>query len=308
MHERALRLIDLIINGALDEIRPSLDPLKGYNYSLMEGLEEALEDLHERGYLKKELHDVVASCPNCGSEIFLLRAKCPYCGSIKFSRGIVVEHLSCGYSGLAEEFMGPGGRQVCPKCGKELKALGVDHIRVADIYSCASCKGVFSVPLYSYKCLKCGHESSTIELIPREIHRYLVVREALDRDPMSGKIFEVIRRVADIGYRVEGPRVKVKGRSGAEYDFTIAVWEGPDELIAVLDFVRGPVDDEKLLSFFAKSLDVGAREKILVTQVKDSLVEAKASRLGVRVLELEDEGLIGRIGEVLLSSRKGGES
>jgi len=30
--------------------------------------------------------------------------------------------------------------------------------------------------------------------------------------------------------------------------------------------------------------------------------------LGVRVLELEDEGLIGRIGEVLLSSRRGGES
>ena len=307
MHERAFRIIDLIISGALDEIRPIFDPLRGYNYCLMgecEGVEEALEYSHEIGYLKKELHDRVASCPNCGSEVFLLRAKCPYCNSINFSKGIVIEHLSCGYSGPEEEFLSPDGKRICPKCGRELRALGVDYIRVADIYICASCKEVFSVPLYSYKCLKCGYEGSAMELIPKEIYRYLVVKEALDKDPMSRKIFEVIGKLSDIGYRVEGPRAKVKGKSGAEYYFTIAVWGGSDELIAVFDFVRD-IDDEKLLSFFAKSLDVMAREKILVTQVRDSLLEAKASRLGIRVLELGEEDLIGRIGELLLSSKRG---
>jgi DNA-directed RNA polymerase subunit RPC12/RpoP len=313
MHERALRLIDLIISEALDEIRPSFDPLRGYEYCLRgecEGVGEALEYLYERGYLRKELHDRVASCPNCGSEVFLLRAKCPYCGSLNFSKGIVIEHLSCGYSGLEEEFMSPDGRRICPKCGKELKAPGVDYIRVADIYRCASCKEAFSVPLYSYRCLNCGHEGSTIELVPKEVYKYLVVREAFERDPISRKILDIVRKLADIGYRVEGPRAKVKGRSGAEYDFTIAVWlEGSDEPIAVLDFVRGPIDDERLLSFFAKSLDVMAKERILVTQEKDSLMEAKASRLGIRVFELEDEDLVGKIGEVLLSLHvKGSET
>ncbi len=159
----ALRLLNLMLTGTLSEIKPKYNPVTGYEYCSelsREGIlscREALaliEKLVEMGVLRKELHDTVASCRNCGSEVFIVRATCPYCGSLNFSKGVVIEHLVCGYIGLEEDFHREGsGKKICPKCRKELKQQGIDFLKAAKIYKCNSCGDFFSAPSLIYRCL-----------------------------------------------------------------------------------------------------------------------------------------------------------
>lgn len=307
--EKALiKLIELILNGSLVEIKPEFDQCKGsYSYchgplaDVCEGLDDALAELHENGYIQREVYDNIASCPSCGSGMFLLKAKCPYCGSVKFSKEVVVEHLSCGYSGLAEEFIGQGGTLVCPKCRRELKDLGVDYVRVAEVYRCNVCKDVFSAPSFSYKCLMCGYEASIQELKPKEVYRYTVVRESLEKDPMVKSILGLISTLTALEYKVKAP-ARVKGRSGIEYDFAMAVWKKDESApIAVVDLVKDPMSDEKLLSFFAKSIDINAKAKILITYQRDPNLEEKGRKLGINVIDLGNENLVKKIAEIVLS-------
>ncbi|MEM2290784.1 MAG: hypothetical protein QW711_04030 [Candidatus Korarchaeum sp.] len=308
---KALRLVDLVIKGEVDRIAPRYDPALGYEYcSALEELgikcDDAMElirELVEIGVLRKEVHDRVASCSKCGSEVFLVRAKCPYCGSIDFHRSVAIEHLTCSYVGLESEFLDQRGRLSCPKCRRELKGLGIDSLRVADVYRCGECGEVFSVPSLTHECLKCGYENREVELRPKEVYRYVVVPEGIRREDPVLKLHDAIRSKAH-GYEVEGPYAKVRGSSEVELEFSIVIRK-PGSEFTVIEVVED-LDRERLLAVFAKAYGVSARDVIVIHRGEvEEAVRSLASRLGVRLLKLGD---FDEVAEEVLKSLGGGES
>lgn len=292
---RASLIIELILRGTIREIIPNFDPRIGYEYcgQLRKfGIEECDEvmqmimELFEIGVLKREIHDRVASCSKCGSEVFIVRARCPYCGSLDFRRGEVIEHIPCGFVGFESEFIASGGRLLCPKCRKELRPG--DSLRVADLYKCGNCGEVFSIPSYSHQCLNCGYENKEIELKSKEIYRYVVVQECLRGDPLITLRDLIREEVADTGCRVLGPIAKLKGASGAEFEFDLVI-DGPDgsHLIA-LDLLSSP-NSEKLMATFAKAHGTGVRRMVILHEGEvDDLTRDLARKLNLELLKLDD--------------------
>lgn len=294
---KALTIIDLILKGQVDQIIPRYDSRIGYEYcSGLEELgaipcDEAMElirELAEMGVLRKEIHDRVASCSKCGSEVFIVRAKCPYCGSLKFHRSVVIEHLTCSYVGLELEFLDQRGRLICPKCRRELRGLGIDSVRVADVYKCEECGEVFSVPSLTYECLKCGYENREVELRPKEVYKYAVVPEGIRREQLVPRLYDVIRSKLH-GYEVEGPYAKVRGSSGVELEFNIVVRRpGEGSPSAVIEVVED-LDQEKLLAIFAKAYEVNARGVMVIYKGEvGEAVRLLASSLEITLLKLGD--------------------
>lgn len=292
---RASVLLDLILRGEVRELVPVYDPVRGYEYCSqlrklgVEDCDDAMmiiRELVDTGVLRMEIHDRVAACSKCGSSSFIVRTKCPYCGSLEFKRGIVIEHLTCGFIGFEGEFLIYGERILCPKCRRELK-LGKDSLKVADLYKCGNCGEVFSIPSFSHECLNCGYENKEVELKPKEIYKYVLVPESLMRDPLIA-LKEIIRdEIAERGFEVLGPRVKLRGTSGAEFEFDLVI-KGPDgsNLIAIDYF--SSLDREKLIAAFAKAHETDVRRILILHggEVREPDLDY-AKRLNLEILKLD---------------------
>ena len=95
-------------------IKPELDFSSelGFSYPVVEKLlgvggEEAvavLESLVDKGALVREFFDRILRCPHCHSVNLRPSNCCPKCGSRNLARGRVLEHISCRFVGLEDEF------------------------------------------------------------------------------------------------------------------------------------------------------------------------------------------------------------
>ncbi len=297
------RLMDLILSGDLREITPVFDPDEGFTYCPplrelgildCEGLEEVLRGLTREGILRAELHDNIAVCGRCGSHRLVIRPVCPYCGSVNFRRTTVIEHLACGYSGPETDFKTPSGEMVCPKCGKRLRAIGVDYLRTADVYLCSDCGEFFSLPELKFVCADCGKENSAKDLRIVRVYSYRVVPERVRSLEEVSLLNELASRIRELGLLVEGPGARVRGVSGIEQGFTFVI-KSPDEPIplAVIDIVPTgrQLKEEDLLRFFAKAFDANARYWILAvpTGLDDRLRDV-ARRYGITLIESSGQG------------------
>ncbi len=292
------RLMDLILSGNLQEIVPVFDPDEGFTYCPVleemgirdcEGLEDVLRELTREGILRAELHDNIAVCGRCGSHRLIIRPVCPYCGSINFNRTTVIEHLACGYSGPETDFKTPSGEMICPKCGKKLRAIGVDYLRTADVYLCSDCGEFFSLPELKFVCADCGKENSVKDLRIERVYRYRVVLERIRSLEEASFLNELASRMLELGMTVEGPGAKVKGVSGIEQGFTFVI-RSPREPIplAVIDIVPPgkQLREEDLLRFFAKAFDANAKYWILALPTKlDERLRDVAQRYGITLVE-----------------------
>ncbi|RDD53060.1 MAG: hypothetical protein BA066_06425 [Candidatus Korarchaeota archaeon NZ13-K] len=310
---KALALLDLMVKGYLREIAPRYDPATGYDYCAplrdlgIVPCEEAMKiigELVEIGVLRREIHDRVASCSRCGSEVLLVRARCPYCGSLRFQSSVVMEHLLCGYVGLEAEFLAQSGRLLCPKCGRELRELGRDFIRVADVQRCEECGEVFSVPSLNYECLKCGYENKWTELRTKEVHRYVVVPGSITVQIPTMRLYEEIRSMLSRDYEVLGPHVVMRGSSGVDLEFDVVLRRPGEGSVAAVVEVADELDEERLMAIFSKAYDVGAGRVVVIHrgEVREPVARL-ASSLGVRLVRLE--GVERTLEEVLRSLGEG---
>jgi response regulator of citrate/malate metabolism len=111
-----------------------------------------LKELISKGKASK-LEDIKEiSCSNCGSVKIGQTFHCPSCNSHNFKHGSLIEHYHCG--NFSEEASYKDN--MCPKCRKEIKILGVDYRLLKNYYSCHDCSNKFSEPTNDYLCLKCN--------------------------------------------------------------------------------------------------------------------------------------------------------
>ena len=93
------------------------------------------------------------SCNSCGSLKLAQLFQCPSCKESKFEQTKLIEHFDCGNFSEDSTYVD----DKCPKCKKQIKALGVDYRIMSNRYVCKNCGDVFQDVYTASLCLKCNN-------------------------------------------------------------------------------------------------------------------------------------------------------
>jgi ssDNA-binding Zn-finger/Zn-ribbon topoisomerase 1 len=277
--EKASQLVETMLAGKIVLIKPELDfdSELGFSYPVVEkllgvGMPEAvaiMESLVDKGALVKEFFDRVLRCPHCRSVNLRPASCCPKCGSRNLARGRVLEHVSCRFVGLEDEFVS-GDSYICPKCGSELHVIGGDYQSLGLMSKCQDCYEIFAQPEIQWRCLKCGVLTSPDSVNEVDVYSYRfneARREWLEFEVKpKTQLLEFLKK---LGYEVTEDAV-VKGRSGAEHKIDILATK--DDGIVVHDIaigikvVGGEIGLGEVCDFDDIAYDSGIHDKVLVVQ------------------------------------------
>ncbi len=247
-----------------------------------------LDFLAEQGILAKEPSDAFYTCSNCRSRNLILVSGCPYCSHESLKSGRSIEHLYCGHVDFEEAFVAKDGFK-CPKCGKTLKAIGVDYRRTGNLYRCLNCKRSVEKPVQTFACSNCQKRTPFDETRLSTANSYRVnplagatiQKHALDLTTVSGA-FE------KHGFSTK-MYLEVKGRSGVPHNVDILGWykeipdtdEKPDLVLDVL-ILKEPLSEEAMSAFIMKIIDIGSQNGMVVATPDVSKLASKlASFYGI---------------------------
>jgi RNA polymerase subunit RPABC4/transcription elongation factor Spt4 len=248
----------------------------------------------DKGALVREFFDRILRCPHCHSVNLRPSNCCPKCGSRNLARGRVLEHISCRFVGLEDDFVS-GDSYICPKCGSELRISGGDYQSLGLMNKCQDCYEIFAQPEIQWRCLKCRALTPQDSINEVNVYSYRfneARREWLEFEvkPKS----QLIEFLRNLGYEVAEDAV-VKGRSGAEHKIDILATK--DDGIVVHDIAIGvevgkePIGLEKLFAFDNKAYDIGILDKVFIavpSLAKESRQFAQRQRIKVfEAAELE---------------------
>ena len=287
-------VISLLLKLDINELRPLISYEKGPSYHEVLGISEEecpnltdiLESLARKGVLKKVKVGTIPSCPKCGSHRIMVKFLCPVCGSTNIRRVDAIVHLPCGYTAPVEKFVS-GGTLVCPKCGKKLKAIGVDYNKLRDVILCEDCGKVSLAPKLMFECADCGAVFGEKDVALKPIYGYRVLKEKLlSFRPIIGELTVILK---EKGLEVTTPK-EVLGRSGIIHTFSMSVKEGrgPEHLIDVVQR-EDAVSDKDALLVVAKKMDTHAPHITLVAMPRASeKAKALARGFNINVVEASD--------------------
>ena len=118
-----------------------------------------LKDLESQGKIVKLSNKKEIACNQCDSVKVTQTFFCPNCKENDFKLTKLIEHFKCGNFSEEAEYED----NKCPKCKKEIKALGVDYRVLKDRYVCKSCSEIFQELSSKFLCLKCENKFSIEE-------------------------------------------------------------------------------------------------------------------------------------------------
>jgi len=119
-----------------------------------EDLVKYLDDLESKGKIVKLEEKKEIACRQCGSIKITQTFFCPSCKENDFKITKLIEHFKCGNFSPEASYVD----NKCPKCKKEIKAVGVDYRVMQNQYVCNSCGEVFQEISSRFLCLKCENK------------------------------------------------------------------------------------------------------------------------------------------------------
>jgi Thaumarchaeal output domain 1 len=163
--QREINLLRFIYSRELSEIAPQRDknsPL-GYGLPWAEDILGAktggslleLNRLAMDGLFLTELKDRINICPQCDDYRINFRQVCPHCGSPDISTQGTIQHFTCAHVAPEKNFI-QNDKYICPKCGKQLKHIGVDYIKPGEVVVCDKCGEASQEAKVSCLSLLCG--------------------------------------------------------------------------------------------------------------------------------------------------------
>ena len=90
-------------------------------------------------------------CNQCDSVRIIQTYSCPACNKNNFNIAKLIEHFPCGNFSEEKTYVD----NKCPKCNKEIKAVGVDYKVITGRYICNNCNDIFAELSTTFFCLKC---------------------------------------------------------------------------------------------------------------------------------------------------------
>ena len=156
----------------------------GYSYPSIQSLagsapgEETklLEDLEDALLLKGSVIDKLHLCPFCRHFQINFRETCPDCRSMNINEERTLHHFRCAYVGKEKDFK-HGSILRCPKCGKEIRHIGVDYDRPGTNLWCGECNGNFSEPRVDCFCMNCAKTFSPEYALPETVKSFTLTQE-----------------------------------------------------------------------------------------------------------------------------------
>ena len=133
--------------------RTSLARLCEYSKTDMDEVKQYLSNLEREKKIMKINNINEVACNRCNSVNVLPIFYCPSCNGTNFKQGKLIEHFKCGNISIDESYK----ENICPKCKKEIKILGVDYKVINDYYICSDCKDKFPYLSQDYVCVKCDN-------------------------------------------------------------------------------------------------------------------------------------------------------
>ncbi len=113
-----------------------------------------LDDLESKGKIVKLEEKKEIACRQCGSIKITQTFFCPRCKENDFNLTKLIEHFKCGNFSPEASYED----NKCPKCKKEIKAVGVDYRIMQNQYVCNSCGEIFNDISSRFLCLKCENK------------------------------------------------------------------------------------------------------------------------------------------------------
>ncbi len=223
-----------LLKGEEVEFRPKIRQGVGIVYDLF-GIEvsiDKLKNFYDRGLIEVAGEISFPSCPICGDTCLHLFLACPECGSRNIEKKDLLVHYDCGYMDSVEAFQtSREGVYRCPKCGGELKRVGIDYGRPGFGFICKDCRTVFQIPLVEVECER-NHKIRVQQL---EVKKFPVYRLSEESKKIS-RIFEIVEIIA-VKLKERGidavTFAHVRGLSGVSYTIPIYVKGNPSLIIEI---------------------------------------------------------------------------
>jgi len=293
-------LIQKMRDGMIKELSATVDPKLGITYPEAEiylkgNAQSTIEALYQEGLLVKEQKENVMVCRKCGGSSFRVMYRCPNCNSLNLRKGMTIQHLTCGYTELESVFA--ERNYICPKCKKKLRALGVDYVKPGIQYVCNDCGSITQHPTILLKCWTCGELQTLDEAKYMEVNTYLLdhtKRELLER--VTFNLAPIVQRISALGW-VTKKDYKIKGRSGIEHTFTLALWPYEHALHSlpeiVVDIHMDVAEDVHVLALYAKIIDTGIKNAIFaVVPRANEKAKALAKYYEITMVEAENSEVL----------------
>jgi len=145
-------------------VRALFDLEAGDEFDLLDGLEDA-------NLIRGDLVDRIHLCPFCRHYQVNFREICPDCQSLRIQEERTIHHFRCAYVGREKEFL-KGNLLRCPKCGREIRHIGVDYDKPAANLWCRDCSSNFAEPMVSCFCLNCARSFAPDSALPMLVKSY----------------------------------------------------------------------------------------------------------------------------------------
>ena len=237
------------------EFKPKVRQELGVVYDLFD-VEVSIEKLKyylDKGYIEVAGEISIPACHICENVCLQLLLVCPNCNSINIEKKDLMIHYECNYVGPDEEFSHVQYKMYkCPKCGKELKRVGIDYGRPGLGYICRECGNVFQIPLIQLTCER-GHKNKVSELV---IKKYPIYRLSNKVEKLVS-VYNVVEKLAEElalrGLKVEVFK-EVAGISGVMYVVPIFVENTPSIIIEV--GFGEEIDERYLLTMMIEAADM----------------------------------------------------
>lgn len=278
-----------IKESGISTIEPIFQRNQGFGYPVLVEYDftkqlTILDQMEREGFfLTAELFDSILQCPSCSSVAFALRLSCTVCKSTNVTRGSVIEHLSCGNIDFDDKYLDEmdinGNSQlVCGKCGKRLKAIGVDYARPGVFYRCLSCKALLPEIENNYTCFNCSALWKKDQLKGLRLMKYTVDLEKVSSYFVKHNFLPIVAEAlrSRHGIVAQAPG-KVKGLSKVEHSFDLLISDqttGDPVLVADLVLNNNTSDSNghqpdgmHVLAFYAKCLDTSFSSKNIIKKI-----------------------------------------
>ena len=134
--------------------------MQNFNFS-EEKMSQCLQELRKEGDVLEMKPIKEMLCNKCNSVNTSIIFACPNCKRYNFSQTKLIEHYDCG--AIHPDYMFENDK--CPQCKKYIKALGVDHRTISNLFTCKECNEKFPNPTIDLNCIKCENKFSFFEAI-----------------------------------------------------------------------------------------------------------------------------------------------
>ncbi|MFQ5561740.1 MAG: diguanylate cyclase domain-containing protein, partial [Nitrospinota bacterium] len=110
-------------------------------------------------------------CNQCHSAFLNFQEVCPHCKSADLQVEDLIHHFACAHVGASTEYK-KGSKNICPKCDKELRHVGVDFDKPSIVYTCSPCGHTSQDPEITTTCFNCARKTSPENLLQLTVKKY----------------------------------------------------------------------------------------------------------------------------------------